>query len=80
MPYYVYILHSASINRFYTGHTQDIENRLREHNAGETASLRKGIPWVIVWQRKLESRAEAMALESKIKSRGAKRFLLDQEV
>ena len=48
-----------------------------EHNSGETKSIRNGIPWEVVWQTQLPSRAEAMQLESKIKKRGAKRFLED---
>jgi len=40
MCYYVYILYSKSINRYYSGQTQDLQNRLIEHNAGETTSIR----------------------------------------
>jgi predicted GIY-YIG superfamily endonuclease len=37
MPHTVYILYSSSASKYYTGSTQDLDNRLREHNSGETA-------------------------------------------
>ncbi len=77
MEYTVYILFSQSTGKFYTGQTQNIENRIIEHNSGETKSIKAGFPWKIVWKQELPTRAEAMALEKKIKSRGAYRFLSD---
>jgi len=80
MLFTVYILFSKSTQKYYTGSTQDLENRMLEHNSGETKSIRNGIPWEVVWKTLLPSRAEAMQLESKIKKRGAKRFLEDLKV
>jgi putative endonuclease len=77
MPYTVYILYSSSASKYYTGSTQDLDNRLREHNSGETPSIKYGIPWLVVWQNQCETRSEAIKLENKIKKRGAKRFLDD---
>jgi putative endonuclease len=74
----VYILFSNSIQKYYTGSTQDLQNRLLEHNSAETKSIRNGIPWKVIWKTQVPSRAEAMNLESKIKKRGAKRFIEDQ--
>jgi len=74
----VYILFSNSIQKYYTGSTQDLQNRLLEHNSAETKSIRNGTPWEVIWQKQLPTRAEAMNLESKIKKRGAKRFIEDQ--
>ena len=77
MSFTVYILFSKSAQKYYTGSTQDLVNRLHEHNSGETKSIQNGIPWEVVWKTLLPSRAEAMKLETKIKKRGAKRFLED---
>ena len=73
----VYILFSTCCNRFYTGQTQGFDNRFIEHNAGETKSIKKCAPWTLVWKTELPTRADAMKLEKKIKSRGASRFLAD---
>jgi putative endonuclease len=77
MKFTVYILFSSSLQKFYTGQTQDFENRIQEHNSGKTPSIKNGIPWKLVWSLVVGNRSEAMKLESKIKSRGAKRFLED---
>jgi putative endonuclease len=77
MSFTVYILFSKSTQKYYTGSTQDLENRLLEHNSGETKSIKHGIPWEVVWNTLLPSRAEAIQLEIKIKKRGAKRFIQD---
>ena len=80
MYYTVYILYSDSCKKFYTGHTVDFANRLIEHNNGETKSIRACIPWRLIWNEHVNTRAEAMALEKKIKARGAARFLNDQGI
>ncbi|HAC25531.1 MAG TPA: excinuclease ABC subunit C [Cytophagales bacterium] len=77
MGFIVYILFSERTKRYYSGQTQDLENRLNEHNRGETSSLKSGIPWTLVWSYSCASRSEAMQLEKKIKKRGAGRFLDD---
>ena len=77
MSFIVHILFSKSCGKFYSGQTQDFDNRIMEHNSGETKSLKSGIPWSIVWRTELPTRAEAMALEKKIKYRGAYRFLTE---
>jgi predicted GIY-YIG superfamily endonuclease len=41
--YTVYILYSSTTQKYYVGQTQNLENRLIEHNAGETKSLRTGM-------------------------------------
>jgi putative endonuclease len=78
--YTVYILYSAACDKFYTGHTQDIANRLMKHNLGETKSIKICKPWRLVWQTEVETRGEAMKIENKIKKRGAKRFLQDLNI
>jgi len=68
--FYVYILRSQRTQKYYVGSTQDFANRLREHNHGETRSIRHGIPWELVHQESFSTRAEAVQQENKIKARG----------
>ncbi|MEK6775990.1 MAG: GIY-YIG nuclease family protein [bacterium] len=45
---YVYILVSESDpHRHYTGHTQDLEERLLAHNSGKVPHTRRYRPWII---------------------------------
>ena len=73
--FHVYILRSKKTSRYYVGSTQDVSNRLREHNSGESLSTRSGIPWELVWAEEFGNRSEAVQRERQIKARGIGRFL-----
>jgi len=73
--YFTYILYSETISRYYTGSTQNIEERLRRHNSGHSKSTRGKGPWELIKSYAFETRAEAIQLEKRIKKRGARRFL-----
>ena len=46
--YYVYILQSAvATERFYTGYTENLENRRKDHNSGKDPYTAKYKPWRI---------------------------------
>ncbi len=77
MEYFVYILYSNCLDKFYTGQTDNLEKRLTRHNAGHGKYTKKGIPWTLAWSKQVESRSEAIKLEQTIKKRGAKRFIED---
>jgi putative endonuclease len=77
--YIVYILYSKSSLKYYTGQTNNLENRLYRHNSGLCLSTKSGKPWELIFQFKFITRSEAVLLEQKIKKRGAKRYLEDIE-
>lgn len=54
--------------------------RLRQHKNGQSHWTSKANDWQSVWQTELETSQVARALEQKIKKRGAKRFLVDNNV
>jgi predicted GIY-YIG superfamily endonuclease len=44
--FYVYIIQSLKeLNRFYTGFTENIQNRLNDHNSGKDPHTSKYKPW-----------------------------------
>jgi len=47
--YYVYVIQSKKDNQFYTGFTRDLENRIREHNAGRVPSTKERGPFELVY-------------------------------
>lgn|GEM_PF-518443 len=65
---YVNILKSIRNNRFYVGHTNDLERRLKEHWSGGTASLKGWKPYKLVYSEKFETREEAISREKYFKS------------
>jgi putative endonuclease len=68
------------MQKFYTGHTNDLQNRIIRHNSGYEKFTKIGAPWDLIWKMEFSTRSEAVLLESKIKNRGAKRFLSDMEM
>ena len=68
MSYYVYILYSISVDRYYVGQTSNLEDRLKRHNQGRSKYTKSGIPWKLMYKESFETRSEAMAREKKIKS------------
>jgi putative endonuclease len=75
--FFAYILQSEKTKRYYVGSTDNLGNRLKEHNSGETVSSRRGIPWKIVHTEQFRTRSEAIRKEKQIKARGAQRYLND---
>jgi len=73
--FFVYILRSQVSGKYYVGSTQEVVNRRREHNYGETPSTRHGIPWEILHVEEFQTRAEAVRKENQIKGRGIARYL-----
>lgn len=65
--WYVYILSSLSTKRSYVGITLDLDRRLAEHNAGNTASTRPWRPWKIIHTETFATRSEALKRESYLK-------------
>ena len=67
--YYLYILFSASSNKYYVGYTEDVDRRLHEHNHSErTAYTSKHRPWLLKKQIALTNdRGFAMRIEKAVK-------------
>ena len=81
MNYYVYIIQSTKDNKFYTGITNDITRRLKEHCIGKQSTpstLHRG-PFVLIYQEKCSTRKSARIREKFWKS-GLGRDLRDKMV
>jgi putative endonuclease len=67
MAFYVYILR-CSDGSYYTGHTDNLEKRMAEHQSGEYggyASTR--LPVQLLWSQDCATRLEALSAEQQIK-------------
>jgi len=51
------------------------DKRKRQHNKGQNYYTSRADDWVEVWKTTMPDSKEARILETKIKKRGAKRFL-----
>jgi predicted GIY-YIG superfamily endonuclease len=73
--HYVYILVSESHpDRHYTGVTEDLEGRLRLHNAGRCSHTSKFCPWRIETAVAFRSKVKAAAFEKYLKSHSGRAF------
>ncbi len=66
--FYVYILESLKDKSKYIGTTNDLKNRLDEHNSGETKSNKSKIPYKIIWYCAFPNRTTAYNFERYLKS------------
>jgi len=65
---YIYVLKSAVDDTLYIGQTNNLEKRLKQHNAGQTASNRRKLPYRLVYFEKANNRLEARTIEKRFKS------------
>ncbi len=81
MPFYTYMLHCAD-RSFYVGHTDDLETRLEQHEAGALPGhTQDRRPIKLVWSQEFGSRMEALEAERQIKgwSRAKKLALIRED-
>jgi len=78
MAFWVYILVCAD-GSYYTGHTDNLEHRIAQHNAAEIEGYtRSRVPVKLVFSQECATREEALAAERRLKgwSRAKKEALL----
>ena len=73
--WYVYILYSLKIDRYYTGYTDDIPWRLQRHNAGWGRYTKRGIPWTLQYTESFETKHEAIRREREIKQKKSRQYI-----
>ena len=75
--FYVYILFSEKLNRYYVGTTDDIVRRLDEHNDGvyRDSYTSKGVPWVLKVYFSCATSKRAYDLERFIKKMKSRVFI-----
>ena len=66
MAYFVYIIQSEVDNTYYKGFTENLENRIWEHNNGKSRYTSKKIPWKLVYLEEYETKKEALIREKQI--------------
>ena len=73
--FFLYIIYSSSINQFYIGQTENLEDRLSRHNQGRSKSTKKGNDWVLKYTESFESRSEAVKRELEIKGMKSRKYI-----
>jgi predicted GIY-YIG superfamily endonuclease len=71
----VYIVR-CSDGLYYTGQTNNLERRLKEHNAGTGGWTSYHCPVTLIHSFTCPTRIHARCIEKKIKAQGAKKYLM----
>ena len=77
MPYFTYILYSESLDRYYVGSSQDLQERLRRHRSNHKGYTGKADDWAIAYFETFDEKADATARERTIK-RWKSRKMIEQ--
>ncbi len=73
--WYVYIIYSNKINRYYIGYTDDLDWRLERHNEGWGKYTKRGIPWKLVYSKTYNLKTDVIRREKEIKNKKSRKFI-----
>jgi putative endonuclease len=66
--FHCYVLRSQKTGRRYVGSCEDLRDRIRRHNSGESKATKHGTPWVLVHSESFATRSEAALRERYFKT------------
>jgi len=68
--FYCYVLQSQKTERRYVGSCENLAERIRRHNAGDSKATKHGVPWVLLHSESetFPTRSEAAQRERYYKS------------
>ena len=72
MAFHTYILYSKIKDKFYVGHTNDLENRLNQHNTRNNLGTND---WCVVYKEVFNNRSDAMKREKEIKDKKSRKYI-----
>ncbi len=75
--FFAYILYSRSIDRYYIGHTSNLEIRLQNHLLGSTRFTSQTNDWELIYSEEFPTKGEAMKREAQIKKMKSRRYIMD---
>lgn len=73
--WYVYIIRSVNFpDQEYTGASEDLKQRIADHNAGKSTHTAKFAPWELVWYCAFADKMKALKFEKYLKSHSGRAF------
>lgn len=73
--WFLYIIYSHKLDRYYVGYTDDLAWRIERHNSGWGRYTKTGIPWKLVYQEEFETKSEAIKREREIKKKKSRKYI-----
>lgn len=74
----VYVIESLSSEKLYTGITNNLSRRLKEHNQGKSHFTKAYAPWKLIYSEQHEDYEQARIREKYLKTAAGKKFLQKQ--
>ncbi|MBL7739595.1 MAG: GIY-YIG nuclease family protein [Chitinophagaceae bacterium] len=76
MPlFFVYIIYSQKLDKYYIGYTSDLQKRLSEHNSGFSSFTASADDWTLKYSESYPDRESAMKREKEIKSKKSRKYI-----
>jgi putative endonuclease len=73
--YYLYIIYSNKLDRYYIGHTENIDKRIIEHNTGFSSYTSKALDWILVYKEQFTERIYASRREMELKRKKSRKYI-----
>ena len=73
--YYVYLLQSKKDDMLYTGYTNDLRRRLKEHNDKENFSTKSRAPFQVIYYEAYLEKEDAQSREKFLKTGWGRQYI-----
>ena len=75
MPFFVYIIYSVSIDQYYVGQCEDLNDRIYRHKNAGSKSTKKASDWELKYTETFDERSKAVNREQEIKRKKSRRYI-----
>ncbi|WP_235855432.1 GIY-YIG nuclease family protein [Flagellimonas pelagia] len=75
MEFVIYILYSESVDRYYVGHCQDLNDRMARHKGGRSKYTKMVTDWEVKDTESFSTRGKAMIREREIKEKKSRKYI-----
>ena len=74
--YYVYIIESSS--RWYYGFSENLDQRIKDHNSNRSKYTRNKGPWKLIFKRTFVDKTTAIKFENQLKKIKNKKYIKEK--
>ncbi len=73
--FYIYIIYSKTLDKYYVGSCQNIEQRLQDHLNSRSKFTKVAKDWVLKYSEAFNTRSEAYQREMQIKKMKSRKYI-----
>ena len=75
MSYYVYIMESESSGQWYYGFSENLDQRILDHQSNRAKHTRFKGPWRLIFKKEFTNKTDALQFEKYLKSTRNKEYI-----